>query len=651
MKSSIIKLGIKQKIIFLTTSLSILLVLVVIGTNIISKEATLDSVSRDKLAEFNDVFWAQVNSDANAMEKILTILAMDDRLVDTFLSGDKEALLQLAKPKFESLKTKFDITHFYFINTSGAVFLRTHNPPKYGDVLKRATFLQAQKTGDFGKGIEMGKKFFSLRVVKPIKRNGQVVGYFELGEELDHLITSFKKVTKADISMWVSADYAQKKNLTSVFEKVNNWYRVMSSDAAQQDALLSQVAGMLNSNSNTFFTSKSADSSLVANTFPFKDAFGQKAGVILIANDTSKQVEDFNQFLFKIIAGSLFFLLIVVLVAMQLAKNITMPLERANKMLLDISKGDGDLTRKLEINSKDEVGELANNFNHFVDVLHKTMTQVSASATNVTTSSEALSMTAQTAEDIVTRQNNETDQLATAINEMTATIQEVANNAHDAAEAAEKADKEAEAGKSIVLNTIGEINVMANDIQSSASVLAKLKDESENIGSVLDVIKGIAEQTNLLALNAAIEAARAGEQGRGFAVVADEVRTLAQRTQESTQEIEMMIETLQRGTNEAEGSISHTSEIAQKTASEASHAGESLETITQAVVTIKNMNTMIATAAEEQTSVANEINQNVHNIQSISAENVDSVTEIANSSTKLADQGVELETIVSKFKL
>ena len=251
----------------------------------------------------------------------------------------------------------------------------------------------------------------------------------------------------------------------------------------------------------------------------------------------------------------------------------------------------------------------------------------------------------------VESQKDETVQVASAITQMTATVQEVANNAESATSAAADADSEAKAGNQIVSSTVQAISELATEVESSASVIEKLKGDSENIGAVLDVIKGIAEQTNLLALNAAIEAARAGEQGRGFAVVADEVRTLAQRTQESTAEIENLINALQGGAEEAVTVMTRSRDRASHTVEQAKHAGESLSSITRAVGTILQLNTQIATAAEEQSSVSEEINRNVINIQDISEQTASGAEQTASASAELARLGEQLQNLVGQFKV
>ncbi|MFZ5593945.1 MAG: methyl-accepting chemotaxis protein [Pseudomonadota bacterium] len=248
------------------------------------------------------------------------------------------------------------------------------------------------------------------------------------------------------------------------------------------------------------------------------------------------------------------------------------------------------------------------------------------------------------------QQRSETDRVATAMNEMSATVQEVARNAGQAANAAHQADEAARSGRQIVMQSIDAIDALAREVEHTAQVIQKLETESGSIGTVVDVIKSIAEQTNLLALNAAIEAARAGEQGRGFAVVADEVRTLASRTQQSTQEIQQMIQRLQHGASEAVQVMIQGRSQAQASVQQAAKAGESLEAITRAVSNITDMNTQIASAAEEQSAVAEEINRNILIISQVGDQSATGAQQTAAASEELARLAIQLRSLVTQFK-
>ncbi|MGE6528019.1 methyl-accepting chemotaxis protein [Pseudomonas sp. NPDC077382] len=251
----------------------------------------------------------------------------------------------------------------------------------------------------------------------------------------------------------------------------------------------------------------------------------------------------------------------------------------------------------------------------------------------------------------VSSQRQETDQVATAMHEMTATVQEVARNAEEASSAAQRADQQAAKGNTVVQRALSQIDRLSSEVTLSAEAMTQLNQETDGISTVLTVINGIAEQTNLLALNAAIEAARAGEAGRGFAVVADEVRGLAQRTQQSTAQIEALIATLQKGARTASGMMDSSSTLARDTVILAREVGTELQAITETVSVIQAMNQQIATAAEQQSSVTDEINRSVLSVRDVADQSAEAARETAASTARLAQLGGELQTMIGRFKV
>jgi len=329
-------------------------------------------------------------------------------------------------------------------------------------------------------------------------------------------------------------------------------------------------------------------------------------------------------------------------------------ISRINMTLLniqDIAKGEGDLTRRLDDSSDDELGLVAKAFNEFTRKIHRLLGQVDQETQQLTDAAEKTASVANDTTAAVHRQQAETEQLAAAITEMSTTVSEVAKNAANAEKEAQNVDRSMHSGMAMVNKTVSGIQELSDEVDKATTVLSELESESNDIGTVLDVIKGIAEQTNLLALNAAIEAARAGEQGRGFAVVADEVRTLASRTQDSTQEIQSMIERLQAGANKAVQVMNGSKAKVEQSVDQSNAAGEALASISDAIATINLMNAQIASATEEQAATTEDINRNVVNIieeADVTAKNAD-LAEKANR--ELNHITVELKKLVGQFRL
>ena len=312
---------------------------------------------------------------------------------------------------------------------------------------------------------------------------------------------------------------------------------------------------------------------------------------------------------------------------------------------------EGDLSTQINDNGVKELHTLSKALAVLVESLRNQVSVISKDSEHLAASATNLSNTIQSTENALQHQQQETDQVAISINEMSASAVEVSKSAEHVALAASDAEREALNGREVVGQTVNSINNLASEVELASEVMHNLKGESENIGTVLDVIKGIAEQTNLLALNAAIEAARAGEQGRGFAVVADEVRTLAGRTQQSTQEIQNMIESLQSGTHEAVSVMDKSRDMAKESVEFASEAGSYLDTITHSVGDISNMTTQIATASQQQSAVVEEVNKSVVAITNLANQTHDDAQHISSNSKQLTDMANSLKNLVKHFKV
>ncbi|MFC1748829.1 methyl-accepting chemotaxis protein [Pseudomonadota bacterium] len=345
-----------------------------------------------------------------------------------------------------------------------------------------------------------------------------------------------------------------------------------------------------------------------------------------------------------VLVGGPLALLLSYIVIRQVSKGLNLAVSIANQLAA------GDFTSNITVNGTDEVGRLFRAMKEMSENISNMIKNVTDSSITLAGASVQTSVATERTNVALTQQQAATEQLAAAMSEMVATVSEVAKAANDAAIAARTADNEASGGKDVVKSSIDAIKSLSEDVMSAAGVIQELAKHSQSIGSVLDVIREIAEQTNLLALNAAIEAARAGEQGRGFAVVADEVRTLAQRTQASTEEIQNMIEILQSQTSNAVNVISKGQEKAAGSVQQAAAAGESLSAILSSINAINDMNTQIASAAEEQHAVADEVSRNITDISSTIQGASQDANETMSASNSVAEQAAQLKQMMGRFR-
>lgn len=340
---------------------------------------------------------------------------------------------------------------------------------------------------------------------------------------------------------------------------------------------------------------------------------------------------------------------LAILIAWYITRQIVQPLMAAVAIAKEL--GERNMTGSGVEQRRDEFGVLLQALDTTRSNLREALGDVNGVTTQLAAAAEELSVVTGQTSAGVNAQRVETEQVATAMNEMAATVHEVAQNSEEASQAAQRADQLAKNGEQVLTAALDAISRLSNEVQQSTQAIYRLNENSANISTVLTVINGIAEQTNLLALNAAIEAARAGEAGRGFAVVADEVRGLAHRTQESTAQIEELIATLQQGAEDSVAMMDSSSSLAGNTLELAQQAGSELEAVTRVISEIQAMNMQIATAAEEQSSVAEEINRSVINVNSIADQSAAAVEEMAASSADLARLGQSLQDLVSRFKV
>ncbi|TWX57751.1 methyl-accepting chemotaxis protein [Colwellia hornerae] len=351
-----------------------------------------------------------------------------------------------------------------------------------------------------------------------------------------------------------------------------------------------------------------------------------------------------------IIKGVLLDVFLISAIYLLFAKLVTQPLSEVASALENIARGEGDLTQRIRVKREDEIGLVAESFNVFVDKIQLLVKAIQQSVQQTSEVSNNVCQASEASRGHLENQQSETDQVATAITEMSASAKEIANNVQLTAGSAEQANQDARAVSTIIKESIESINGLSEHLNEATKVVGALEDDVKGIVSVLDVIRGIAEQTNLLALNAAIEAARAGEQGRGFAVVADEVRALASRTQESTAQIQQTIERLQTGAKSAVHVMEDSQVKSKASVENALSSGQSINSILSSTEQITEMATQIATAVEEQSTVAEELSSNVNRIVSAGHSSLEQLNEMTKNSQLMQDSSDELNKLTQQFK-
>lgn len=480
-----------------------------------------------------------------------------------------------------------------------------------------------------------------VTIAEPVRRNGQFIGVVGADVLIDQLINDVINLDAGENAYAMLID-GQDGTFLAHPDKALSLKPVT---ALSNKFTLSSIEEYANSGSIEIIERKGQEKLYFFSKIPGTQ------WIFAIEMDRATEEAAHSDLLKSLVTMAVVITLIVIAVVSWLVNFLFRDLVRVSDALEEIASGEGDLTQRLEPRSDDEVGQLATNFNIFVGNMHEMVSKLSLVSASL---SEQSKQTAQQSEERSARirlQQDEINMVATAINEMAAATQEIAGNADNTAQNSSEAVTACVHGGEQVVQTQGSIQNLAAEVQVATEVIQELEVHGNSINTILSTIQDIAEQTNLLALNAAIEAARAGEQGRGFAVVADEVRVLSQRTHASTQEIQQMIETLQSTTGKAVSIMGDSRQLANTSVADADSAAVSLTQIQSAVERISDMATQIASAAEEQASVTSEITRNTVGIRDVSNELANEAHDAAGQAAQLSELSHELEQEIQRFKL
>lgn len=600
--------------------------------------STIHTAEESELQQLAISAEAEIASEGRLAVALSTFYANISSLQQAFADSERDYLTTQLQPAFAVMREKFGAVQFQIHTPPATSWLRVHRPDRFGDDLSgfRQTVIETNRNQRTVQGLEFGAEGLGIRGISPIMLSGRHLGSVEFGMSFGQpFFEQFKTKYGVDLALYLIDGDAFKR-----FGGSREGDALVANNTLQQALQSSQIERI-----------STATGQFAVLVNPVKDYSGKVIGVLEVSMDRSTYVTALNQARMVTLGVAAFAILIGLMLAYFISQTITVPIYNAVNAMHDIAQGEGDLTCRLPQAGNNEIAALAGAFNQFAAKVQAMVQQIRSSVEQISTASEEMSsITEQTSKEVI-RQQSETTQVATAMNEMTATVQEVANHAALAASSAQSAEQQTQDGRKVMQHTLHTIQALAHETENGAQVISRLSEESTKIGSVLDVIRGIAEQTNLLALNAAIEAARAGEQGRGFAVVADEVRTLASRTQTSTLEIQKMIERLQTGTRDAVKAMQQGQTQAQQGLTQAAQAESALQIISNSVTNINDMNIQIATAAEEQSSVAEEINRNIVNISQSADATAEGAKQTASAGDELAKLAVRLQTLVGQFKV